>query len=143
MLDNGYYLEASFVDSINDPHSINENTKLVIVSDEEIAKMLTNAGAYNPENQGVDNAINYLLIESDNSNLKGNGNLDFTGNGRNNIETENTLYLTHTYKDGFVAHNGYNFGNFLWGASADALGVPLWVARLGAHAHNFFQRPEL
>ena len=142
MLDNGYYLEASFVDSINDPHSINENTKLVIVSDEEIAKMLTNAGAYNPENQGVDNAINYLLIESDNSNLKGNGNLDFTGNGRNNIETENTLYLTHTYKNGFVAHNGYNFGNFLWGASADALGVPLWVARLGAHAHNFFKDPN-
>ena len=82
------------------------------------------------------------MRESDNSNLKGNGNLDYTGNGRNNIDTENTLYMTHTGRDGHVVHNGYNFGNFLWGASADALGVPHWLASLGAHANNFFNDPN-
>jgi len=53
-----------------------------------------------------------------------------------------TLYVTKTKKDGYVAHNGYNFGNFLWGAGANALGVPMSLARFGAHLNNFFNDPK-
>ena len=48
------------------------------------------------------------------------------------------LYVTYTKSEGFVAHDAHNFGNFLWGAAANQLGVPLWIAKLGAHFNNFF-----
>lgn len=65
--------------------------------------------------------------------------MDFTGNGLNNIDASGrSLYVTATRKDGYIAHNGYNFGNFLWGAGARMLGIPGIIARLGAHINNFF-----
>ena len=45
-------------------------------------------------------------------------------------------------KDGYVAHNAHNYGNFLWGAAAKALGVPESVAKAGAHIHNLFLSHE-
>jgi hypothetical protein len=44
--------------------------------------------------------------------------------------------------DKTVAHNNFNFGNFLWGASAAALGVPLTFAKAGAHWNNYSNDPS-
>ena len=40
--------------------------------------------------------------------------------------------------DNIVGHNYRNMGNFLWGASTYILGVPKWIALLGAHGQNLF-----
>jgi len=39
--------------------------------------------------------------------------------------------------DKMVGHNNYNFGNFLWGASARALRVNLALTSAGAHLNNY------
>ena len=44
--------------------------------------------------------------------------------------------------DGKVAHNGYNYGNFLWGAGAKRLGVPRKIAKIGADVNNFLHDVE-
>lgn len=133
----------SFADPVNDPKNIDSNTKINFVSDNEISEILVDAGVYNRENQGIEKGVKYLQRESDASSLKGDGNMDFAGNGRNKIDVSGkTLYVTKTKKDGYVAHNGYNFGNFLWGAGEDALGVPMSLARFGAHLNNFFNDPK-
>jgi len=49
--------------------------------------------------------------------------------------SSNQLYITQT-ESGAVAHNNYNFGNFLWGAGANKLGFSLFTARLGAHINS-------
>lgn len=45
-------------------------------------------------------------------------------------------------ESGNVAHNNYNFGNFLWGAGANALGFWEGTARLGAHWNNYRNDPK-
>ena len=50
---------------------------------------------------------------------------------------DNILYVTKVEKR-YTGHNGHNFGNFLWGASAEILGIPLFIARIGAHFNNYF-----
>ena len=59
MMNNGDVIEGSFVDLINDPRSVNINTKLVLISNDDISKFLTDAGVYNPENQGFEKALAY------------------------------------------------------------------------------------
>lgn len=48
-----------------------------------------------------------------------------------------TFFVTNT-KSGLFAHNNYNFGNFLWGAGAKALGFSEVVARFGENYNYFF-----
>lgn len=132
-------LSIMFADTEHDPPSINSGTKLVFVSNKEIEKLLSNAGAMSISHQGLIQGIRYLWNESNNSLLRGNGNLDFVGSGRYGIDPDsNLLYVTESYEIGMVAHNAYNYGNFLWGAAAHELKVPLFIARLGAHFNNYY-----
>ena len=55
--------------------------------------------------------------------------------------TDNILYVTKVGGE-YIGHNGHNFGNFLWGASANILEVPLWIALLGAHYNNIKSKDE-
>ena len=41
-----------------------------------------------------------------------------------------------------MGQNNYNFGNYLWGAAARTLKVPLGLAKLGAHYNNIMTDPE-
>ena len=52
-----------------------------------------------------------------------------------------TIYLTKIEND-YVAHNSYNYGNFLWGAGMNALGFYELTAKAGAHWNNFFNDKE-
>jgi RHS repeat-associated protein len=127
---------ATLADQINDPSSINRYTRVFIVSNHKISNLLEAAGANDDDNHGIIAGVKYLLAESNAGRLEG-GKLDFVGSGDYNINPDD-YYITNTPNEGNVAHNGYNFGNFLWGASASALGVPQFVAKAGAHANNFF-----
>ncbi len=134
---NSQVMQISFVDPINDPQNINADTKLKIISDATISDALNRSGAMNSNNHGLIVGCKYLLKESNANNLFGEGKLDFTGSGKYNIDPESVLYVVTTGNN-HVAHNGYNFGNFLWGASTKLLGIPTFVARIGAHINNFF-----
>jgi hypothetical protein len=68
--------------------------------------------------------------------------MDYSVNPNNHIDTHGTtLYITNTSIDGNIAHNGYNFSNFLWGAGANALGIPEFEAKMGAQLNNYYLDP--
>ena len=136
--ENGEEIVAILADQENDPKDINNSTHVKVVSDDEIASNLKKGGAYNIMNHLLGPL--YMLKESNASRIKG-GKLDYTGGGEYDIVPD-SFYITMTKKEGSVAHNGYNYGNFLWGASAKALGVPLPIAKFGAHFNNFFFDPN-
>jgi hypothetical protein len=51
---------------------------------------------------------------------------------------DNTLYVVRTATGTLLGQNNYNMGNFLWGAAANAAGVPKSLAKAGAPINNFF-----
>lgn len=129
-------LTARFADGEEDPASLYLGTKVVRVSDEDVSGSLQVSDAYNPSHRGLFKGCFFLARHSGYG-----GDLDFAANGRHGILYDG-LYITQTRKDGRVAHNNFNYGNFLWGAAARAVGVPLWIARLGSHFNNFFLSPD-
>ena len=143
-----------FADPVNDPEAINSGDVkyLEFITDEMIDNALWNSGVYNEENKT--NRYKYIFNESSTQNNNGEGKMDYvnTANfqrgeqqelvyGVHISQKEETLFLTKTQK-GTFAHNGSNFGNFLWGAGANALGFSEFIARLGAHFNNMFIDPE-
>jgi len=137
-------LSFSFADPENDPGTIigGQIDKVEIVSDEAIEKVLDDAGVFSEENQK--NKYFYIARESDSDNGIGEGKMDFKEkqeieiNGKSQIIRADRLYITQT-KNGNVGHNHFNFGNFLWGAGAKALGIPLSLAKAGAHIHGMLR----
>jgi uncharacterized protein RhaS with RHS repeats len=132
-----------FADSINDPKAIDNGTitNLVTVSDSAINNELKDSGVFDETNQ--DSRYSFIQNESNASSMEGTGKMDYVthdlelDNGSVvPISSSSTLFVTNT-ESGAVAHNNYNFGNFLWGAGANALGFSETVARLGAHWNNF------
>ena len=130
-----------FADPINDAKSIDnkEINKLIFVDNTEVDKILTASGVFSPVNKR--NKYSYVLTESNSGNIKGEGRMDYVVTGKYHYaeisKYANCLFLTDV-NGAKVAHNTYNFGNFLWGAGVQALGIPLPIALLGAHINNFF-----
>lgn len=135
----------AFADPINDPKSIDNKdiNKLYFPSYKSIFDDLDRAGVNKDENRGIIDGLFYLKNNS-NSALD-EGPLDFTTKSKiiKGFEglPDNYLYLT-SVNGKLVSHNYKNFGNFLWGASANALKVSLPDALLGAHVNNFFTDVE-
>jgi len=134
-----------FADPVEDPKKLEDagigNAKVVFEDDEKIQKILNGSGVSDEQNHGLVNGSKYLLSQSNASSLTG-GRMDYSGNGKNFIDTSGkTLYMTKTFIDGYVAHNGYNFGNFLWGAGAETLGIPEFMAKIGANINNYLNDP--
>ena len=136
-----------FADPKNDPKSIDDGkiTRAVIVPNESINEALTNSGVFDKSNQN--NKRDYILNESNASSLNGTGKMDYVVTADFSINGEkqkglydNTLYVTKT-ESGYTGHNNYNFGNFLWGAGASALGFWKITARAGAHLNNWLNDP--
>jgi RHS repeat-associated protein len=141
-----------FADSENDAKSIESGdiTQLRFVSDREVMNDLERAGV----NKWYNKARNlwYLYKHSDAS--TGSGELDFVVNseifGYNTIMDEKVavglpdyyLYVKKDLAGNYIGHNNYNFGNYLWGAAANALEVSLTVTRMGAHANNYLNDPN-
>ncbi len=143
-------LKIKFADPVNDPKAIDnkEITNLVVVNDKAIDNELFKSGVYDKTNQ--ENKYDYIEKESNQSNEEGQGKMDYvthnldlmgqqTGDGKSviPISSPSTLFVSNT-ESGLVAHNNYNFGNFLWGAGAKALGFSETVAKAGANWNNFW-----
>ncbi len=137
----------SFADPINDPKAIDngEINQVLEVSDDAIKSTLDDSGVNDPENQ--DNKYEFIQKESNATSTEGSGKMDYVItarikiNGQKQPISSNKLYITTT-KSGKVAHNNYNFGNFLWGAGAKSLGIPKFTAKLGAHYNSYFNDPK-
>ena len=113
-----------------------KDIKVVLVDDDFIKTALRKAGACGHILQGLVFGSLFLKKTSGYG-----GKLDFAANGQHGIEP-NTLYVTYTRREGYVVHNNYNFGNFLWGAAAKAVGVKRLIAQMGSHFNNFFLSPD-
>ncbi|KWW27085.1 MAG: RHS repeat-associated core domain-containing protein, partial [bacterium P3] len=128
----------TFADPINDPISIEEGkiTKLQIVQEIDIRTMLFNAGVFSDDNR--DRRLGYIKEEG-----VGLGKLDFSKKAKGGMismygsDVYHSMYLV----DG-VAHNPDNFGNFLFGAAGNALGIPLVALKLGAHWNSIVNSKE-
>ena len=130
-------LVAHLADPEHDPLAIDSDTVVRIISRDDVRSSMATAAVEISDRYGFFEGCHRLLEESGFG-----GNLDFSRNGMHDI-IENVLYITNSWKEGVVAHNNYNYGNFLWGAAARELGVPLLVALLGSHFNNFFLSPDL
>ena len=119
-----------FADPVHDPVSVRRDTAIELVSGGDVRYSMKKVGAYDRKNHGLIRGMIYLKRQSAYYGL-----LDFARNGNHPLNP-GTFYVAYTEKDGVLAHNTVNFGNFLWGAAAQAAGVPLWIARLGAHISN-------
>ena len=143
--DDGYVF--SFADPENDSKAVKkgEITQVTKVSDDAIANVLEESGVTDVKNQK--NKFTYIRNESNATSLEGEGKMDYAItaqiriNGVKQQLNNFTLYVTTT-ESGTVAHNNYNFGNFLWGAGTKLLGFSEFTARLGAHYNNFFNDPS-
>ena len=129
----------TFADPINDPVAISEGkiTKLQIVQEGDIRTMLRDAGAFSDDNR----KRKYGYAREEGVGLV--GELDFSKKAKGGMPS---MYGSDTYKsiyliDG-VAHNPENFGNFLFGAAGNALGIPLIALKLGAHWNSIFNSKE-
>lgn len=127
---------ARFADPEHDPFLIDSTTRITFVDRRYIRSLLKKAGAKRGLAHGILLGSFFLAARSGYG-----GRLDFAGNTEYGIE-DCVFYVTHSRKDGYVVHNKFNFGNFMWGASAKSMGVPGFLARWGSHFNNFFLSPD-
>ncbi len=139
----------SFADPQNDADVIMDGniTHAIVVSESTVLDVLNNAGVNEEDNQGLVKGSKYLLNNSHNG-IDDTAPLDFVSNAnipgdrsKHDGFNDEVIYVTQT-TDGLVGQNSYNFGNYLWGASTTALGIPNWLAIVGANANNFFRDIE-
>ena len=119
-----------FADPVHDPEELDEGTSLEIISPGDVRHSLRIVDVYDKKKRGLIRGILFLKRESDYSHR-----LDFARTGEHPV-SKGTFYVSRTDKEGLLAHNNFNFGNFLWGAAARAVGVPLWIAKIGSHINN-------
>lgn len=124
---------ARFADPVQDPKVICADTRLRLVTGERIRSSLNRVGVMPGDwAYGFVRGFFFLALNSNYGQR-----LDFARTGIHDIHP-NEFYLTHSSKEGYVAHSIYNFGNFLWGTAANGVGVPLFIARMGSHVSNFY-----
>ena len=134
----------SFADYTHDTQALRDKTitKLEFVEANDVYEMLNKAGAFAPEHQGPYDGMVYLYRQA-----QGGGQFDFSltkipfhdwgqnikfdGSPKNN--KTNTIFLVRDQK---VAFNHFNFGNFLYGAGGQALGLDLGVLLVGGHYNS-------
>ncbi len=126
---------ARFSDPGYDDSQMGPDKRVHLVSTEEIAQAMDFCGASTAPSKGFFPGCIFLLKNSAYGVV-----LDFANRPEYGVSSD-TYYVADTQKEGTVAYNHYNYGNFLWGASAREVKVPLWTALLGAHVHNFFLSP--
>lgn len=116
-------LNFEFADPESDSQAIKDGviTTLIIVTEKKVAEMIGEAGAFDPKNK---DSYDYMKKES-----IGGGKLDFSTttipykyapSSTYKFGTS-TPYLFLPYGDN-LAHNHFNFGNFLWGTAGSTLG---------------------
>lgn len=129
-------LRARFADPVADPLAVGLQSRAVRVESDYVQRAMLSCGAGESRNKGFFKGMLFLARNSGYG-----GALDFAVREEYGISPL-VFYITETALEGVLAHNHFNFGNYLWGASAREASVPLWLARLGAHINNFFLSPD-
>ena len=127
---------AQFSDPGYDPSHVGPENRAQLVRTKDIADAMEKCGAAGAAIKGYYPGCYFLLKNSGYG-----GVLDFAIRPEYGLSQE-TFYVADTQDEGMVAYNHHNYGNFLWGASAREMRVPLWMTRLGAHVHNFLLSPN-
>jgi len=127
---------ARFSDPGYDPSHVGPGKRAHRVLYEEINDAMVKCGAGGAIFTGFFPGCYYLY-----KNSAYGGLLDFAIRPEYGVSPD-TYYVASTQEEGTVAYNHFNYGNFLWGASARELTVPLWLTQLGAHVNNFFLSPD-
>lgn len=129
-------VRAAFADPGHDPLVIDTRSFVQMISRADVELSMQIVNAYGARHHGLVKGCLYLLKESGYGGL-----IDPAVNAEHQV-FPGVLYISRTPKEGSLAHNNFNCGNFLWGAAAHATGVPLWVTLLGTHFNNFFLSPD-
>lgn len=119
-----------FADPVHDPADLADSTALEFITEGDVRYSLRKVGVYDRAHHGLIRGMLFLKCRS-----AYYGPLDFARTGEHPIR-RGTFYVARTAREGALAHSNYNFGNFLWGAAAQAVGVPLWISLLGSHINN-------
>jgi len=106
--------------------------KIVFVNDQKIESILEEIDFSALQSQSLFDKINYIKEQS----RGGNKDLDFVNYPT--VQSINPYALILTSSRGeFMAHDKFNFGNFLWGMALGRLEIPKWLAWMGAHGDCF------
>jgi len=107
---------------------------IYLVPKETIDETLETSGVKDPDNQKYFSKYIYALKESRGVNKK----MDYVNNKNTlKIQRDNPYSLFVTDSRGLkVAHDNFNYGNFLWGAGMNSLTIPYIDAVKGAHFDN-------
>lgn len=133
-----------FADTKNDVKDIQSGviSKLVFVKESDLSHMVSSAGGYSHENKTANRSwgdrYGYIMKEG-----QGGGKMDFSytaipkmypGASDNPLDPNKQTPMIFLV-DG-IAHNHMNFGNFLFGATGEAMGFTLAELRIGAHYNS-------
>lgn len=127
---------ATFTDPAHDPSLIDTDCCIQWITPDDLELSMQIVDAHNSQHYGLVKGCRYLLRESGYGGL-----IDPAVNAQHQVFPK-VWYISKTPKEGVLAHNHFNCGNFIWGASAHASGVPLWITVLGSHFNNFFLSPD-
>ncbi|MBO7623694.1 MAG: hypothetical protein J6S82_00095 [Bacteroidales bacterium] len=106
--------------------------KIVYVNDQKIESILEGIDFSALQSQSLFDRIDYVKKQS-----RGiDKTLDFVNYKKVQSMNPYALILTES-KGKFMAHDMYNFGNFLWGMAMGRLEIPKWLAWFGAHGDCF------
>ena len=126
--------DFTFADPKHDIQNLKDGTitKVQFVNESEINQMLSRAGAFDKENKTYNNSTldRYKYIHEHG---QGNGLFDFAVTAIPYFyeDAGRSLFLVEG-----VAHNLFNFGNFLFGAAGEAIGLSLDELSAGAHYNS-------
>ena len=135
-----------FSDPENDVADIQSGKikRLEFVKDKDIQKMVSNSGGFDAnnktENRSWSNRYGYIKEEG-----KGGGKMDFSYTQIQKVypvassdPLDPSAPTPMIFLVDGIAHNHMNFGNFLYGASGEAMGFNLLELRAGAHYNSKF-----
>ena len=107
---------------------------IYLVPKETIDETLESSGVKDPENQKPIAKYAYALKESRGVDKQ----MDYVNNKKTlEMQRDHPYSLFVTDSQGLkVAHDNFNYGNFLWGAGMNSLTIPYMDAVKGAHADN-------
>ena len=127
------YLDYCEINNIN-PNRFHMLDKVCLMSNEDVSSFISPI----PSMDGGPQAWIYAWKESRGENKT----MDIMFQINKRFQGEENLYIpyedgSHIFNaDGLVAHDKFNFGNYLWGIAIHKLGISYPIGVLGAHIDN-------
>lgn len=138
---NGRLKYYEFADQINDPKNIekknvlgeNVRSKVIPISKGDILNAMKSQKSFIPHNRATINFYKNSRAEQPFDYTMGYIKDKYLTPDNLDNSLDNVFFIPES--DGY-AHNTFNFGNFLWGATGKTLGFPKTMLKMGAHFNN-------